>query len=153
MAKRHTLTNIYKNYVHDNLPNSTNYVNNKTFKKVTLLFFKLLSNEIIENGYEYKVPSGMGYIFIKKFKPKKKAIDFKLTNELYAKYNKDNPTNKKVIYHKNNHSFGYAGRWYWNKTNAILPNKGLYKLEPIRNNKRKLAASIKQNNTINKYIG
>jgi hypothetical protein len=154
MAKRHTLVNIYNNYLQDNLPNSTNYVTKEDFKEINLLFFKLLSKEIIENGYVYKVPSGLGEIFIKKFKPsKKRAIDFKMTNALYAEHNLKNPDNKKIIYHKNNHSFGYAGRWYWKKTKAILPNKSLYKLQPVRSNKRALAKSIKNNNTINKYIG
>jgi hypothetical protein len=154
MAKRYTLVNIYKNYVHDNLPNTINYSDKQTFTNVTKLFFKLLSEEIINNGYVYDVPSGMGKIFIKRFKPsKKKAIDFKMTNELYGEYNLMHPNDKKKVYHKNNHSFGYAGRWYWNKTKAILPSKGLYKFEAVRQNKRKLASAIKQNNTINKYIG
>ncbi len=59
MAKRHTLVNIYNNYLQDNLPNSTNYVTKEDFKEINLLFFKLLSKEIIENGYVYKVPSGL----------------------------------------------------------------------------------------------
>ena len=43
MAKRHTLVNIYNNYLQDNLPNSINYVDKEKFKEINLLFFKLLS--------------------------------------------------------------------------------------------------------------
>ena len=52
MAKRHTLVNIYNNYLQDNLPNSINYVDKEKFKEINLLFLaQAIKNKNTINKY------------------------------------------------------------------------------------------------------
>ena len=153
MKQSYTLVDIYKNYERDHLSNSKYNIEKDLFKKVAELYFKQLSTLIIEEGFEYKLPFIMGKIYIKKFKPTnpKKNIDFKLTTELYGEWNKNNPLDKKKVYHKNLHSAGWSGRWYWDKKNCIVTNKSLYRFKAVRSNTRATSKAIKYKNTIENY--
>jgi hypothetical protein len=92
-------------------------------------------------------------IYIKKFKPSnpKKNIDFKTTKELYGEWNKNNPDDKKKVYHKNLHSSGYSGRWYWDKSTCVVTNKSLYRFSATRANSRATSQAIQFKNTIHNY--
>lgn len=151
--KKYTLTDIYKNYEKDHLTTDKYMISSKLFKQIALLFFKEISNEIINEGSEFRLPFRMGRIYIKKFIPvnPQKNINFYLTNLHYKDWNKANPENKKVIYHTNKHSLGYSGRWFWDKGECIVTNKSLYRFSPIRANSRATSKAIKYNNTIQKY--
>lgn len=147
-----TLKDIYTQYELDNTLNDYYNIDWNTFKQICKLFFKKASIKILE-GEVFNLPSNLGRIFIKRFKPsKKKPIDWKTTNELYGEYNKTAlPNEKKRVYHKNHHSFGWSGRWMWDKKNNKFKNKTFYKFEAVRNNQRSVSEYIKYKNTINNY--
>jgi hypothetical protein len=117
-------------------------------------FNKDISKAIMENAYEFILPSRVGIIRIKKYKPKIKvkdngelitnnlAVDYKATNELW----RNNPEAKKAgkkVFHLNNHSDGYRYIWYYSNYRNNLPNKSLYRFIPTRTNKRELSKLIK----------
>jgi len=146
--KNITILDFFDNY---NDTSNIYNIDKETFKLISYLFFYKLSQEI-KNGYIFNLFSQLGKIYIKKFKPKNKAIDWKLTNEYYGKHNKlANKEDKKYIYHVNNHTFGWSGRWYWDKKDNNFKNKTLYKFEPTRENSRSLAKLIKSKNIIDRY--
>lgn len=154
MAKqKYTLNDTYKNYYLDHKEESKYMIDKKLFKEIAKLLFTKISEEIIYKGTELKFPNRFGSFYIKKFKPSNpgKNIDFKKTNELYGEWNKANPNNKKVVLHKNRHSEGYSARWFWNKINAKVTNKSLFRFKPTRFNSRLLSSSIKEKNTIQYY--
>ena len=147
MKKRKTFKDFYLDYKYRYDVRDPKYVDKITYTKILNSFFEVISKAIMEEGYEYKLPHSMGSLRIKKFKARKPAIDWKRTNEFYEKNGF-----KKHIYHFNEHSSGFSGRWYWDKKGAILKGKSLYKFTPTRTNKRRIAELIKGNNTIKKYF-
>lgn len=154
MAKKtYTLVDIFKNYERDHLSTHKHHLEKNLFLDIAKTFFKGLSKLIIEEGYEYELPSRMGRVYIKKFKPSnpKKNIDFNLTRELYGEWNKNNPNDKKKVYHKNLHSSGWSSRWYWNKKSCVVTNKSFYRFKAVRSNTRATSSAIKYKNTIENY--
>lgn len=157
MSKAFTIVNIHDNYSKEFLSNHPNHLEKALFKSILSDFFKLLVDEIINEGYVYKIPHHMGEIYIKRFKPTKgssnKPIDWELTNEIYGAHNKKaKKGEKKFIYHRNNHSGGYSGRWYWRRKDSKILNKSIYRMRAVRDNSRAVSQAIKHKNTINKYL-
>jgi hypothetical protein len=156
--KSFTITDIYNNYSNDFNSTHSNHLEKDIFKAIVEDFFNFLSREIINEGYIYKMPYHMGEIYIKRFKPKKnskvKPVDWKLTKEIYGEYNKSvgNKYDKKYIYHRNNHSYGYSARWYWRRKSSKIINKSIYRMKAIRKTSRLLSQAIKHKNTIDKYL-
>lgn len=144
---RKTFKDFYLDYKHRYDARSNKYVDAKEYTKILTCFFDLVSDAIINEAYAYKLPHKLGIIRIKKFKARTPAIDWHKTNAYKEKYGID-----KHIYFTNNHSHGYAARWYWDKRAVKIRNKGLYKFQPTRTNKRDLAKIIKEENTIKKYF-
>lgn len=148
--KNITLENIYHTYNYRHAERSKYYCTKTDYKKISLLFFKLLSKEIIDNGYVFKMPNRLGTIKVVKFKAaKKRSIDWKTTNELYGEYNKNN-TDKKRVYFNNEHSEGYSVRYWWEASRWLKYNM-LYRFKPTRANNRYLNKQIKDNNSIINY--
>lgn len=84
----------------------------------------------------FKMPSGLGYIQIVKYKPKalndkSLSVDYK-SSKLYDK----------KIYHLNEHSSGYKYRLFWSKIPMTFTNRYKYTINFTRYNKRKLAQLI-----------
>ena len=84
----------------------------------------------------FKMPFGLGFIQIGKYKPKtlssqSLSVDYKASKE-YGKH----------IYHLNEHSDGYKYRLYWSKIPRTFPDRYRYQLSLVRQNKRKLAQLI-----------
>jgi hypothetical protein len=145
--KKKTFKSFYKEYAYKYDIRDNRYVTQKQYLDTLQTFFKLLSKNILEEAYEYKIPHRLGYLKIIKFKGhKKKSIDWKKTNEFKEKHGVN-----KMIYHTNYHSQQYAARWHWSKREAMLHGKSLYRFVPTRNNKRTLARLIKEDNIIKKY--
>lgn len=100
---------------------------------------KLIAEAILENPFGFKLPNGLGYIAIDKYKPKpnksgktKKAIDWVNTNKF-----------KKLIYLTNLHSFGWIYRIRLYKS-PHAPNLDCYTFKAQRLLKRALAVKIKE---------
>ena len=84
----------------------------------------------------FKMPFGLGFIQIVKYRPKQfnsdsLSVDYKASKEY-----------DKKIYHLNEHSDGYKFRLYWSKLPRTCPDRYKYQLCLVRQNKRKLAQLI-----------
>lgn len=107
-----------------------------TYKSVLEQFNKTLMDDLLLNSNIIKLPYGLGYVSIVKYKPKTMtekslSVDYKASKE-YGKR----------IYHLNEHSDGYKYRLYWSKVPKTFPDRYRYQLCLVRNNKRKLAQLI-----------
>ena len=127
-----TIRDMYAQYHKDN----KNDVSYNTFKTILNEFNSELKNCLLESSEGFKMPFGLGYVQIVKYKPKsytKKSlsIDYKSS----AQYGK-------IIYHLNEHSNGYKYRLYWSKIPQTFPDRYKYQLQLIRQNKRHLAQLI-----------
>lgn len=111
-------------------------VDYSVYKRVLDCMCKVILDIVLERSQGFKMPYGLGFIQIGKYKPKNLnskslSIDFKLTN-LYGK----------KIYHLNEHSNGYKYRLYWSKIPQTFPDRYRYQLCWTRANKRYLAQLI-----------
>ena len=84
-------------------------------------FYKEIMEYVLEEGGIFKMPYGLGDVYIAKFrvdlnKLTQHGLDWKLTNE----------TGKKV-YHLNEHSRGFKYAFQWRKSRNKLVNKYLYR--------------------------
>lgn len=127
-----TIRDMYAQYHKDN----KNDVSYNTFKTILNEFNSELKNCLLESSEGFKMPFGLGYVQIVKYKPKsytKKSlsIDYKSS----AQYGK-------IIYHLNEHSNGYKYRLYWSKIPQTVPDRYKYQLQLVRQNKRHLAQLI-----------
>ncbi len=91
---------------------------------------------MFERSEGFKMPYGLGFIQIIKYRPKSfssksLSVDYKASKE----YNKK-------IYHLNEHSDGYKFRLYWSKLPRTIADRYKYQLCLVRQNKRKLAQLI-----------
>jgi hypothetical protein len=138
MSKRYTIRDVYEE------SSDTPHVDYSTYRGVVMRFNELLMEKAIYNGEGVKLPQSLGVIRVKKKKtnPKKRVIDFHKTKKFGV-----------TVYHTNLHSEGYYGFFNWNKDHpyGIFRFKQIYKFFPTRTNKRKLAKTIKEENTIILY--
>ena len=115
---------------------------------------KAISKEMLENAFEYILPFRLGIIRIKKYKAHYKVDEetgkiignlspnWKATKELW-KDNEKAKSEKKLVYHTNEHSDGYQYKWYFSNYRSNCINKSAYCFIPSRTNKRELASLIK----------
>lgn len=109
------------------------------FKSVLDSFNKIVLDSLLESSEGFKMPFGLGYVWIVKYKPKQLndkslSVDYKASKEYGKK-----------IYHLNEHSDGYKFRLYWSKIPQTFPDRYKYSLSLVRANKRKLAQLIFNN--------
>jgi len=132
----YTLPDMYKKYVLEYPEGDIYYVTYSEFVEITKDFYNRMMEEVMYRNATFKLPFRMGYLNIIKRKVNFKnnlAIDWKTTNE----------TGKKV-YHMNDHTGGYKYLFKWTKTNVLVQNKFLYRLQMTRKYRRLLAKLIKQ---------
>ena len=130
--KSYTFRDMYKT-----LPIDIDY---PTYCKILSAMCSVILNHVLYNSEGFKMPYGLGFIQVGKYRPKKLnekslSIDYKASKE----YNKR-------IFHLNEHSDGYKFRLYWSKVPQTFPDRYKYQLSLVRQNKRKLAQLI-----FNKY--
>ena len=105
----------------------------KTFQKIILESNSTIFDIVANEPTGFKLPEGLGYLVVTKYKSNKKPIDWKNTH----KY-------KKVIYLTNLHSFGYISHIKWCKFSiARFKYNEIYKFEPCRYLTRKVSANTK----------
>lgn len=107
-----------------------------TYTRILDEMCNVILQHIFNRSEGFKMPYGLGFIQIGKYKPKtftakSLSIDYKASKE----YNKH-------IYHLNEHSDGYKYRLYWSKIPRTFPDRYRYRLCLVRDNKRKLAQLI-----------
>lgn len=107
-----------------------------TYTAVLEEMCKVILDTIFERSEGFKMPNGLGFIQIGKYRPK--SLN---ENSLSVDYKYSKLYNKK-IYHLNEHSDGYKYRVYWSKVPRTFPDRYRYQLRLVRKNKRKLAQLI-----------
>lgn len=137
---------FYKSYSDDPVEYSI-------FTKVWQEFADVIVTEIVERGKDFTMPFRLGCVGIRKKKIRVKMNpdgsidkrylrpDWKATKELWEK-DEDAKREKKLVFHLNKHFGGYNAKWFWDKSTCSVPNQTAYSLTMTRNNKRKLAAAI-----------
>ena len=106
------------------------------YKRVLDEMCKVILEIIFERSEGFKMPYGLGFIQIGKYKPKTYT-----EKSLSVDYQASKTYDKK-IYHLNEHSDGYKFRLYWSKVPRTFPDRYKYQLNLVRQNKRKLAQLI-----------
>ena len=124
---------IYKTYIKEYDPVDMPY---SRFKRILTRFNDIVSKSILDASECFKMPLGLGYVCIVKYKPKS------YTEESLSKDYKSSKELGKTIYHLNEHSGGYKYRLYWSKTPRTFPDRYKYQLQLIRATKRYLAQLI-----------
>lgn len=131
---------------------------------------KLLSEQIIKESLELKLPGGLGTLSIVKRKVKIYVKDGKLKrNRMIVDWKKswdiwlqDYPgltrkeimaiPNKTVIYNLNDHTNGYVMSWFWDKRLCKLHNRCVYTFKPVKKNRLDLAEWINSPDRENDYF-
>ena len=131
--KSYTIADMYNTWIKENNDVDMIYLR---FKRILDKFNKTILEGLQDRSEGFKMPYGLGYIQIVKYRPKKynsKSLskDYKSSNE-YGK----------PIYHLNEHSDGYKFRLYWSKLPQTFPDRYKYTLNFVRTNKRRLAQLI-----------
>lgn len=104
-----------------------------TFRSTVIESNKLIADIVVNDDTGFKLPEQLGYLVVTKYTSKKKPIDWINSKKL-----------KKTIYLTNLHSFGYVYHIKWFKKNvANLKLKESFRIEPCREFKRNVAASVK----------
>lgn len=106
------------------------------YKRVLDEMCNIILEHILERSEGFKMPYGLGFVQIGKYRPKKLtdkslSVDYKASKEY-----------DKKIYHLNEHSDGCKFRLYWSKIPRTFPARYKYQLGLVRQNKRKLAQLI-----------
>lgn len=107
-----------------------------TYKAVLDCMCSVILHYVLELSDGFKMPNGLGFIQIGKYKPKSYnskslSVDYKTSKEC-----------DKRIYHLNEHSDGYKFRLHWSKVPMTFADRYKYQLNLVRANKRYLAQLI-----------
>ena len=111
-------------------------VNYSLYKRILDEMCKVILEYVFERSEGFKMPYGLGFIQVGKYRPKTMtgqslSVDYKASKEY-----------DKCIYHLNEHSDGYKYRLYWSKLPKTFPDRYKYQLNLVRQNKRRLAQLI-----------
>ena len=118
------------------LPIELDYI---TYKHILDEMCKVILECVFMRSDGFKMPYGLGFIQIGKYRPKTYT-----DKSLSVDYSASKKYNKK-IYHLNEHSNGYKFRLYWSRIPQTFPDRYRYQLNLVRANKRKLAQLIFNN--------
>lgn len=129
--KSYTVRDMYKTYQSED--EDVSYFR---FKRILDTFNKIVLESILDRSEGFKMPLGLGFICIVKYRPKSFS-----SNSLSQDY-KSSKEEGKRIYHLNEHSNGYKYRLYWSKIPKTFPARYKYQLMLVRKNKRHLAQLI-----------
>ena len=137
---------FYKSY-------SDNPIEYATFVRIWKKFVKKVTDGIVLEGKDFIMPFRLGAVGIRKSKIivqmnedgsiDKRFLrpDWKSTKELW-KRDEEAKKRKQLVFHLNKHFGGYNCRWFWDKSTCAVQNQTAYSLTMSRENRRKLAAAI-----------
>lgn len=144
-------------------------VDRKQYVELCHIINESLSDKIIKESFEFKMPFRLGTLSIKKNKIKVYVKEGKLEknnliidwekcwdywyNEYPGKSRKEINAikGKVVIYNMNDHTNGYIMRWKWDKSTCNVHNQTVYSFRPTKRNRLALAAWIKSDQKENDY--
>lgn len=105
----------------------------KEIKNIILESNSEIASIVSDTGDSFKLPEGIGYLVVTKYKSKKKPIDWKNSIRL-----------KRKVLLPNLHSFGYIHHIKWFKRGvATFAFSDIYKIIPVRTLQRSVAHNIK----------
>lgn len=137
---------FYKSY-------ESNPVDYKTFVSIWKDFIDNVTTGIVEHGRDFTMPFRLGCVGVRKQKIRVRVNpdgtidkrylrpDWKATKELWKEDEKAREE-KKLVFHLNKHFSGYNAKWFWDKSTCSVTNQTAYSLTMTRENKRKLAEAI-----------
>lgn len=108
-------------------------ITREEYKKIMILFFTKFAEKLISTGERCEFPAKLGALQMRKYKSKKKNIDYNTTNKVYGEYNKSQPNElKKYVY------FPRAVKpiLTWAKDTATFKNRQYYMFTLARPNIR-----------------
>ena len=144
-------------------------INREKYVNVCYLINQKISDKIIKESFEFKMPGKLGVLSIRKNKLKIFVKDGKLQkNKMIIDWGKtweywlqEYPglTRKEInalegktpIYNMNEHSNGYIMRWHWDKLTCGVKNQTVYYFKPTKRNRLELASWIKSDDKENDY--
>lgn len=144
-------------------------IDRKRYVKICHALNKKISEKIIKESFEFKIPFRLGTISIRKNELKirikdgkiqknKMIIDWEATWNFWVQEYPDKTKSeiklipdKNVIYQTNDHSNGYIMKWCWDKAGSNFINKTLYKFKTTKQNRLDLAKHIKSDDRENDY--
>lgn len=129
----YTTIDMYNYYLSKNIDSKVSYVR---FKRIIDEMYKIILDHIQNRSECFKMPCGLGFVMIIKYKPKSYN-----TKSLSVDYKQTQIQNKR-IYHLNEHSNGYKYRLFWSKQPYTFADRYKYQLSFVRENKRRLAKLI-----------
>jgi len=145
-------------------------IDHQTFSNILKDFNLELAKLILEENVEFRMPSNLGTVRMRKKKKKilfhedgsintsNLCVDWKATKDFWAKEYPGLDAKelkairyKKLIYHLNEHTETFTVRLYWKKHASRIVNKKVYSLFLTRANKRRVAELLKTDPNINYY--
>lgn len=129
-------------------------ISSSVYSKVLNEFNKGVSKAMLEEAFEFLMPSRLGTLRIKKYKQEIKlredgtldtsnlAPNWQATNKLWENF-PEAKANKKLVFHTNEHTDGYRCKWFFTNYRSNCKNKSAYYFVPSRTNKRTLTAHLK----------
>lgn len=124
---------MYHYYLSENIDSDVSYAR---FKRIISEMYKIILECLQDRSDCFKMPFGLGYLMIVKYKPK-----YYNAQSLSVDYKQSKKYDKK-IYHLNEHSDGYKYRLFWSKQPYTFSDRYKYQLSFVRENKRRLAKLI-----------
>ena len=125
-------------------------IDRSTYVSICQLFNKRISDKIIRESTEYRLPFKLGFLRIKSFKAAIKIKNNKIvstrnyvnwakTLELWERlYNTRDRSilrtipDKKLVYHLNEHTNGYSMKWLWDRRGCNIINNRTYIFTPVK---------------------
>lgn len=145
-------------------------IDRKKYVAICHMVNEMLSDKIIKESFEFRMPYRLGTLAITKQKAKINIKDGKLQkNKMIIDWGKtwdywynEYPglsrkqinliPEKVVIYNMNDHTNGYVMSWTWNKYTCRVVNQTVYYFKPTKRNRLALAAWIKSEEKENDYF-
>jgi hypothetical protein len=131
---------------------------------------KTISEKIIKESFEFRMPYRLGTLSVKKNKLKIKIVNNQpQKNKLvpdwekcWEMWHKEHPgksrkeinaiKGKIAIYNMNYHTNGFVMRWTWDRGTCYVKNHSVYQFKPTKANRLALAAWIKSDDRENDYV-
>lgn len=131
---------------------SSYYITRTQYTAFLKLFFDRIIDKIIYENYEFKIPSRLGKMYIRKYSSKPRLdengklvanlpIDWNSTIKLWNK-DKEARDKKILVKHLNKHSDGYVYKFYFIRGTSSVKNRYMWWFKPTRQNKLKLKSAI-----------
>jgi len=133
----YTFADMYTDYISSLEEGSIYYVTYTEYVDICSRFYKAISRAIIDDGIKYKLPHGMGQVYVLK---KKVCYNNRLSIDWQSTVKEG-----KKVFNLNEHTKGFKYVFLWTKP-LKFKNKFIYRLVLTRTNKRYLAKAIKQHN-------